>query len=322
MKGNFLRERARRAVHRRRQPLLRGARAGLRHRLQPPARHSSRAEGPAGPRLLLHGADRGSGIFADPAADRLAGLQRLHHGDQADQGIHRRHRPPQDQGQHGHRARHRRAWRWPSISTTWSCSPATATSAGWSRRCSAGACASRSSAPSGPSRRWSPTSCAARPTTSSSCTSWRRCIAREHRAAVAATTTTGRGRRRNAAARRAALRPVRPAGLSRRPIAAGGARARASRAAGATARCCPRLVGFRQANRGDYPDWHNAPVPSFGDRDGTAADRRAGARPARRQPHRPAVHRRLCRRSALLDPAASSASPGAPIAPTRTTACA
>jgi hypothetical protein len=59
---------------------------------------------PAGPRLLLHRADRGSGIFADPSADRLAGLQRLHHGHQADQGIHRRHGPPQDQGQHGHRA--------------------------------------------------------------------------------------------------------------------------------------------------------------------------------------------------------------------------
>ena len=30
-----------------------------------------------------------------------------------------------------------------------------------------------------------------------------------------------------------------------------------------------------------------------------AADRRPGARPARRQPHRPSVHRRLCRRPAL-----------------------
>ncbi|MBF0333525.1 MAG: uracil-DNA glycosylase [Alphaproteobacteria bacterium] len=27
---------------------------------------------------------------------------------------------------------------------------------------------------------------------------------------------------------------------------------------------CPRLVAFRAANRGAFPDWHNAPVPSFG----------------------------------------------------------
>jgi uracil-DNA glycosylase family 4 len=27
---------------------------------------------------------------------------------------------------------------------------------------------------------------------------------------------------------------------------------------------CPRLVEFRRGNRAAYPDWHNAPVPSFG----------------------------------------------------------
>ena len=27
---------------------------------------------------------------------------------------------------------------------------------------------------------------------------------------------------------------------------------------------CPRLVGYRQENRAKEPDWHNAPVPSFG----------------------------------------------------------
>ncbi len=27
---------------------------------------------------------------------------------------------------------------------------------------------------------------------------------------------------------------------------------------------CPRLVDFRQQQRATYPDWHNAPVPSFG----------------------------------------------------------
>lgn len=28
---------------------------------------------------------------------------------------------------------------------------------------------------------------------------------------------------------------------------------------------CPRLVGFREANRAGHPSWFNAPVPSFGD---------------------------------------------------------
>jgi uracil-DNA glycosylase family 4 len=27
---------------------------------------------------------------------------------------------------------------------------------------------------------------------------------------------------------------------------------------------CPRLAAFRRANRAQFPDWHNAPVPSFG----------------------------------------------------------
>jgi uracil-DNA glycosylase family 4 len=30
---------------------------------------------------------------------------------------------------------------------------------------------------------------------------------------------------------------------------------------------CPRLVAFRQDLRGRHPDWWNAPVPAFGDRD-------------------------------------------------------
>lgn len=30
---------------------------------------------------------------------------------------------------------------------------------------------------------------------------------------------------------------------------------------------CPRLVDFRQNNRQRWPDWHNAPVPSFGEAD-------------------------------------------------------
>ena len=30
---------------------------------------------------------------------------------------------------------------------------------------------------------------------------------------------------------------------------------------------CPRLAGFRVENRKKFPDWHNAPVPSFGPSD-------------------------------------------------------
>lgn len=30
---------------------------------------------------------------------------------------------------------------------------------------------------------------------------------------------------------------------------------------------CPRLVNFREDNRRRWPDWHNAPVPSFSDAD-------------------------------------------------------
>lgn len=30
---------------------------------------------------------------------------------------------------------------------------------------------------------------------------------------------------------------------------------------------CPRLVAFRSDNEGAFPDWHNAPVPSFGPED-------------------------------------------------------
>src|SRR3569832_2429594 len=30
---------------------------------------------------------------------------------------------------------------------------------------------------------------------------------------------------------------------------------------------CPRLVAFREQCRVEFPDWWNAPVPAFGDRD-------------------------------------------------------
>ena len=34
---------------------------------------------------------------------------------------------------------------------------------------------------------------------------------------------------------------------------------------------CPRLVEFRRANQAQFPDWHNAPVPSFGPPDARLA---------------------------------------------------
>ena len=37
-----------------------------------------------------------------------------------------------------------------------------------------------------------------------------------------------------------------------------------SRPPGRDCALCPRLKEFRQANRARFPEWHNAPVPSFG----------------------------------------------------------
>ncbi len=34
---------------------------------------------------------------------------------------------------------------------------------------------------------------------------------------------------------------------------------------------CPRLAAFRAANRAAYPDWWNAPVPTFGEADARVA---------------------------------------------------
>ncbi len=214
----------------------------------------------SGARLLLHGPDRGSGIFLDPPAGRLARLQRLHGGDQAGEGVHRLHRPPQGQGQHGHRARRRHAWSWPTTSTTSCCSPATAISARWSRRCSAAACASPWSPPSRPSRRWSPTSCAARPTTSS------------------ISPSCAEGRPRSGRARRPRCTNA-PSFLQRRrrpgPGAGHGRVAPTTTPTSSTAeaadrrrRAGPRLPALpaprrlpRRANRTAEPDWFNAPVP-------------------------------------------------------------
>ena len=114
-----------------------------------------------------------------------------------------------------------------------------------------------------------------------------------------------RQRERPAAPRtRAAQRPAAPDVGERRfdddDLSRAASRAQPS-SRGATARCCPRLVRLPRCNGAAQPDWFNAPVPSFGDRRGAAADRRPRAGPARRQPHRAALHRRLCRRSSLRD---------------------
>ncbi len=66
---------------------------------------------------------------------------------------------------------------------------------------------------------------------------------------------------------------------------------------------CPRLVAFRDENRRKAPDWFNGAVPSFGDAAGRLLIVGSGAGPQRRQSHGAAVHRRLCRRSALRDAA-------------------
>ena len=72
----------------------------------------------------------------------------------------------------------------------------------------------------------------------------------------------------------------------------------------ATAPCAPAAGGAAPAmSRQQDPDWWNAPVPAFGDRDAWLGDRRPRARQVRRQSHRPAIHRRLCRLAALRDPA-------------------
>ena len=66
---------------------------------------------------------------------------------------------------------------------------------------------------------------------------------------------------------------------------------------------CPRLHDFIAAWRQREPGWFNAPVPTFLPPEGEEAVRLLivglAPGPARRQSHRAAVHRGLCRRPAL-----------------------
>ncbi len=64
---------------------------------------------------------------------------------------------------------------------------------------------------------------------------------------------------------------------------------------------CPRLAALRTSLRAEHPDWWNAPVPALGDPDAVAGDRRPRPRQARRQPHRPRLHRRCLGRPAVRD---------------------
>ena len=66
-----------------------------------------------------------------------------------------------------------------------------------------------------------------------------------------------------------------------------------------TARCAPAWRGSAPTTAPRMRDWHNAPVPAFGPLDARLLI--VGLAPGLqgRQPHRPAVHRRLRRRPAL-----------------------
>ena len=212
-------------------------------------------------------------------------------------------RTPQGQRQHGHRARGQRDGDGRRISTRWCCFPATAISVRWSRRCSARACAS---------------------SVVSTIATQPPMVADELRRQAdefidltqldgAHRPRSGRARgarrrtasRRQATCRRRRQQPVDETGarvsaacdgqrsrweadgLRRQPARAIARPAAARRVSRRQSRRLSRLVATRRSARSAR---RRAP-----------ADRRPGAGPARRQPHRTAVHRRLRRRPALRD---------------------
>src|SRR5271169_2366180 len=94
---DFLPGRAARHIHRWSQPLFSRAWPSIRHRLQTVTRSVQR-EGPLDQSILLYRSTGRPGVLADPPARRLARLQRLHDGNKADEGIHRRDGAAPDQG--------------------------------------------------------------------------------------------------------------------------------------------------------------------------------------------------------------------------------
>ena len=80
-------------------------------------------------------------------------------------------------------------------------------------------------------------------------------------------------------------------------------------------RACPRLVAWREQVAAEKraafrdEDYWGRPVPGFGDPAARVAGRRAGAGRARRQPHRPGVHRRPLGRLAVPRRCTGPASP-------------
>ena len=219
------------------------------------------SQGLSAARLLLHGAGRGSGILLDPPADRLARLQRLHGRHQADQGIHRLDRPPQDQGQHGHRADRRcpgagradrplravlRRRRFPLAGR----GAAAQGPQGHGVSTLIDPAADDRRRPAPPGRPFH------RPRRRCSAQVGRDPSERAQRQAERA--AGGQHLRRRVRGRRSRSDAVRPPAWT------------CHAEPGRDCPLCPRLVAFREDGAAAEPAWHNAPVPTFG------ADGRAG----------------------------------------------
>ena len=95
-----------------------------------------------------------------------------------------------------------------------------------------------------------------------------------------------------------------------------------SRSRRSTVRAVPGSSAFRHELAGQISRLEQRAGPLVRRPRRAPADRRPGARHEGRQPHRPALHRRLCRRPALLDPAEVRLRPGHLPAPIPTTGCA
>ena len=202
-------------------------------------------------------------------------------------------------------------WSSRRTSITWCCSPATAISARWSRRCSAAACASRSISTISTQPPMVADELRRQADIFIDIVELQSKIGRDPSERPAREPREPRGER----AAHAAIPAARPAPRERRRR-----RGRRRRFRGLIGRrrvrtiadhgwpnrqSRPRLSALSAARRLP-PDlararavWFNAPVPSFGPLDARLLIVGLAPGPARRQPHRPAVHRRLRRRPAL-----------------------